>query len=157
MAEISAGVLLYRRKVGALEVFLVHPGGPYWARRDLGAWTVPKGAPLDGESLLDAARREFQEETGFPADGELASLGSVRQRAGKIVHAWALEGDCDAAALSSNTFMVEWPRGSGKFQEYPEVDRGAWFSLDEARQRILPAQAPLLDTLHALVGETRSP
>lgn len=156
MAEISAGVLLYRRNVGALEVFLVHPGGPYWARRDLGAWTVPKGAPLVGEGLLDAARREFQEETGFAADGELASLGSVRQRAGKVVHVWALEGDCDAAALSSNTFMVEWPRGSGRLQEYPEVDRGAWFSIDEARQRILPAQAPLLDSLRALVGERAS-
>lgn len=146
-AETSAGILLYRRRAGALEVFLVHPGGPFWARRDLGAWTVPKGAPLAGESLVEAARREFNEETGFSAEGELLPLGHVRQKAGKIVHAWALEGDADPAALKSNTFQVEWPRGSGRLREYPEADRGGWFPMPEARARILPSQSPLLDAL----------
>lgn len=151
-AETSAGILLYRRRAGGLEVFLVHPGGPFWARRDLGAWTIPKGAPEPGESLEETARREYTEETGFPIEGELVSLGSIRQKAGKVVHAWATEGDCDAAALRSITFLVEWPRGSGRMREYPEVDRGSWFALADARERILPAQAPLLDALESVVG-----
>lgn len=150
-AETSAGVLLYRRGGGNLEVFLVHPGGPFWARRDLGAWTIPKGAPLEGEALIDAARREFSEETGFTVDGQMVSLGSIRQKAGKVVHAWAVEGDCDPGALRSNTFQVEWPRGSRKMREYPEVDRGAWFTIADARARILPAQAPLLDALQRVI------
>ena len=146
-AEISAGILLYRRGDGGLEVFLVHPGGPFWARRDLGAWTVPKGAPLDGETLVEAARREFNEETGFSAEGELVALGHVRQKAGKIVHVWALEGDADPGELRSNTFQVEWPRGSGRLREYPEADRGGWFTVEEARERILPSQSPILEQL----------
>jgi len=145
----SAGILLHRRSGdGALEVLLVHPGGPFWAKKDLGAWSIPKGEYQDGEDALTAARREFEEELGSPAaDGDLVALGEVRQKSGKVVTAWALEGDIDADAVTSNTFTMEWPPRSGRTREFPEVDRAAWFGLDEARARILPAQAPLLDRL----------
>jgi predicted NUDIX family NTP pyrophosphohydrolase len=145
----SAGILLHRRSAGgALEVLLVHPGGPFWAKKDLGAWSIPKGEHEDGEDARAAALREFEEELGSPAvEGELVDLGEVRQKSGKVVTAWALEGDIDADGIRSNTFEMEWPPRSGKTREFPEVDRAAWFGLDEARERILPAQAPLLDRL----------
>jgi len=147
----SAGILLHRRREGRLEVLLVHPGGPFWKNRDEGAWTIPKGEYGDGEDALDAAKREFAEETGFPVEGPFHELAPVRQASGKVVRAWAVEGDCDAAAIRSNTFSMEWPLRSGKTAEFPEVDRAAWFALDEARRRILPAQVPLLDELAHLV------
>ena len=148
-AKRSAGILLHRRAAdGSREVLLVHPGGPFWAKKDDGAWSIPKGEYGDGEDPQAAARREFGEELGSPAaDGDLVDLGEVRQRAGKVVTAWALEGDIDADAISSNTFTMEWPPRSGTMREFPEVDRAGWFGLDEARERILPAQAPLLDRL----------
>ncbi len=143
----SAGILLYRRRGGALEVFLVHPGGPFWAKKDLGAWSLPKGEFVEGEDPLAAAKREFTEETGFPLDGELRPLRPLRQPSGKTIFAWAVEGDCDPAALRSNLFSMEWPPKSGRQQEFPEVDRAAWFAIDEARERIIGGQAPFLDQL----------
>lgn len=151
---VSAGLLLYRRGPGGLAVLLVHPGGPFWARKDLGAWSIPKGEVGEGEGDLDAARREFREETGFPAAGDAFALGEVRQRNGKIVRAWAVEGDADPSALVSNTFSLEWPKGSGRIREFPEVDRAAWFDLAEARLRLLPAQTAFLDALEAAAGAT---
>ena len=145
----SAGILLYRRAARGLEVLLGHPGGPYWTRRDLGAWTIPKGEIGPGEEPLAAARREFLEETGHAAAGETLALAPVRQKGGKLVHAWAVEGDCDAAAIRSITFEMEWPPRSGRMAAFPEIDRAAWFTLEEARQRILPAQVPFLDELAA--------
>jgi len=145
----SAGVLLYRTRDHALELFLVHPGGPFWAQKDVGVWSIPKGEPTAGESDEAAARREFAEETGFAADGPLLPLGEVVQRSGKIVVAYALAGDCDPAQLRSNTCEVEWPPRSGRRIEIPEVDRGAWFTPDEAAARILPAQLPFLTRLTA--------
>jgi predicted NUDIX family NTP pyrophosphohydrolase len=147
-AKRSAGILLHRHRDGALEVLLVHPGGPFWAKKDAGAWSIPKGEYEDGEDARACALREFAEELGSaPPDGELVDLGEIRQRGGKVVAAWALAGDADADAIHSNTFSMEWPPRSGTMREFPEVDRAAWFSLDEARERILPAQAPLLDRL----------
>lgn len=141
----SAGLLLFRERDGRLEVLLVHPGGPYWAKKDLGAWTIPKGEITAGEDPLAAARREFEEETGARAEGEAVALMPRRQAGGKLVHAWMLRGDLDAAAVKSNTFSLEWPPRSGRQREFPEVDRAAWFTLDEARRRILKSQAPFLD------------
>jgi predicted NUDIX family NTP pyrophosphohydrolase len=149
VARRSAGLLLHRRREGALEVLLVHPGGPLWAKRDLGAWSIPKGEIDAGEDPLAAARREVEEETGLRALGPFEALGSIRQRGGKEVHAWATPADFDPALLRSTTFELEWPPRSGRRQHFPEVDRAAWFSLAEARRRILPAQAPLLDRLEA--------
>jgi predicted NUDIX family NTP pyrophosphohydrolase len=150
VAATSAGILLFRRAGEALEVLLVHPGGPYWARKDLGAWSIPKGLVEDGEDPLRCALRELEEELGSPfsftAD-ELVELGSVRQKAGKLVHCWAVEGDFDPATLRSNTFSMEWPPRSGAEREFPEVDRAEWFDLDEARQKIIAAQADFLDRL----------
>ena len=143
----SAGILLYRRRNAALEVFLVHPGGPFWAKKDLGAWSLPKGEFADGEDPLAAAKREFTEETGFPIDGDFRALRPLRQPSGKTIYAWAVEGDCDPEALRSNTFEMEWPPKSGRRQEFPEVDRAAWFSIDEAREQIIAGQAPFLDEL----------
>ena len=143
----SAGILLHRRREGRLEVLLVHPGGPFWANRDEGAWTIPKGEYDEGEDALDAACREFTEETGFAVEGPFLELAPVRQRSGKVVRAWAVEGDCDAAAIRSNAFSMEWPPRSGRMAEFPEVDRGEWFTVDEARAKILPAQLPLLEEL----------
>lgn len=138
---------MFRRKRAELEVFLVHPGGPFWAGKDAGAWTVPKGEYADDEEPLAAAKREFAEETGFVAEGEFIDLGTVRQTSGKIVNAWAFEGDCDPEKLVSNFCEIEWPPRSGKKMEIPEVDRGAWFSVDEARSRILKSQVGFLDVL----------
>ena len=144
----SAGILLYRRRGGELEVLLVHPGGPFWARRDAGAWSIPKGEYAPDEEPLAAARREFQEELGVaPPEGPALELGEIRQRGGKLVRAWALEGDLDASAVTSNTFELEWPPRSGRLMEVPEVDRAEWLTLERAREKINPAQAELLDRL----------
>ena len=141
-------MLLHRRRDGRLEVLLVHPGGPYWARKDLGAWTIPKGEVDPGEDARAAARRELAEETGIVlAAEELVPLGEVRQAGGKVVEAWAVERDCDAGTLRSNLFTLEWPPRSGRSVEFPEVDRAAWFDLDEAGRRILAGQRPLLERL----------
>lgn len=152
----SAGILPYRFSEGRLEVFLVHPGGPFWARRDLGAWSVAKGEFEPPEAAVAAARREFAEETGFEVEGELVPLTPRVQAGGKTVHAWATEAAFDPAAVRSGTFQMEWPRGSGRRREFPEVDRAAWFTLDEARRRLLPGQVGFLDELAALVGPTRA-
>lgn len=146
---ISAGLLLFRRTHGALEVFLVHPGGPFWKNRDAGAWSIPKGLINPGEEPLEAARRELAEETGITVDGPFIPLGSVQQKAGKLIHAWACEADADEQAIVSNTTRVELPRGSGRRIEVPEVDRAAWLSVPLAREKINPAQAQLIDWLQA--------
>lgn len=149
MPKRSAGILLYRRRLGKLEVFLVHPGGPFWLKKDLGAWTIPKGEYADNEEPLAAAMREFQEETGFPIGGPFVELGVIRQASGKLVSGWAVEGDCDAQKLVSNLCKIEWPPRSRRMIEVPEVDRGEWFSIPEARKRILGTQVPFLDSLEA--------
>jgi predicted NUDIX family NTP pyrophosphohydrolase len=147
MAKRSSGILLFRRTT-QLEVLLVHPGGPFWAKKDLGAWSIPKGEHDDAEEAIVAALREFTEETGaMPDEGELEDLGTVRQKSGKVVQAWALAGDLDADTIRSNTFSMEWPPRSGRQSEFPEVDRAAWFGIAEARERINPAQAEFLDRL----------
>ncbi|HEX6068478.1 MAG TPA: NUDIX domain-containing protein [Longimicrobiaceae bacterium] len=150
-SKISAGLLLFRRSSDGTEVFLAHPGGPFWRRRDQGAWTIPKGIIEAGEDPLEAARREFEEETGIAPTGPFLPLGSIRQKAGKTVHAWAWEGDADPTAIRSNEMEVEWPRGSGRWQSYPEVDRCGWFSPAAARQKINAAQSELIDRLLALL------
>jgi predicted NUDIX family NTP pyrophosphohydrolase len=152
----TAGILLYRR-CEELEVFLVHPGGPFWAKKDLGAWSLPKGEIGEGEDPLEAAKREFTEETGFPIAGEFHPLAPVKQTGGKRVYAWAVEGDCDPAQVRSNLFSMAWPPKSGKTQEFPEVDRAAWFSIAEARKRILAPQAGFLDQLLALSRNAKTP
>lgn len=152
MKRPSAGVLLYRRRGGALEVLLAHPGGPFWTRRDEGAWTIPKGEIGEGEEPFVAARREFMEETGVDPGEHGEPLAPVRQSGGKIVHAWAIEGDCDACAIQSNGFEMEWPPRSGRMASFPEIDRAEWFALDDARRKILPGQAPMLDELERKVG-----
>lgn len=150
--RVSAGVLLFRRTPAGLEVLLAHPGGPIFARRDEGHWTIPKGEPDPDEALVDAARREFVEETGLPAlDGPLIELGSIVQKGGKVVHAWATEGDLDAQAAHSNLIELEWPPRSGRMQSFPEIDRVAWFDPIEARRRIKDAQIPLIDRLEEVV------
>jgi len=146
----SAGLLLCRGQGTDRQVFLVHPGGPFWKAKDAGAWSIPKGEFDAGEDALDAARREFFEETGLTVDGDFRPLGSVRQKSGKIVHAWAVAADVDAAAIKSNTFSMEWPPKSGRMQDFPEVDRAGWFSLDEARAKINAGQAELLNRLRAV-------
>ena len=148
----SAGILLYRRAGASLEVLLVHPGGPYWRAKDAGAWTIPKGVIDPGEQALDAAVRELREETGVVVDGPFIALGAVRQKAGKVVTAFACEGDCDPAAIVSNTFPMEWPPRSGRMQEFPEVDRAGWFTLEAAREKINAAQVALLEGLRARLG-----
>ena len=147
MHKRSAGLLMYRKTKRDVEVFLVHPGGPFWARKDRGAWTIPKGGYDEQEPALEAAKREFQEETGFVAHGNFLALGDIQQSGGKTVTAWAFAGDCDPSALVSNHCHVEWPPRSGRKIEIPEVDRGDWFSLAQARVRILKTQAPFLDRL----------
>jgi predicted NUDIX family NTP pyrophosphohydrolase len=147
MAKRSAGILMYRRREGELQVFLGHPGGPFWSKKDAGAWSIPKGEIDEGEDPLAAAKREFAEETGLRPDGELVALAPIRQKGGKVVLAWAIEGDCDARAIKSNIFSMEWPPKSGKMAEFPEIDRAEWFSLDEARRRINPGQLPLIEEL----------
>jgi predicted NUDIX family NTP pyrophosphohydrolase len=153
MPRTSAGLLVYRRRDGTLEVFLVHPGGPFWKNKDAGAWSIPKGEFPPAEPPLDAAKREFKEETGFTIEGPFRELQPVKQPGGKIVYAWAAEGNFDATQVRSNTFEMEWPRGSGKFSQFPEVDRANWFTLDEAQEKILAGQAPLLSQVENLITE----
>ena len=147
-ARRSAGLLLWRRRAGGVEVLLGHHGGPYFAKKDAGHWTVPKGEPEPGEDPVDVAHREFEEETGFaPPPGPLIDLGEIRQKGGKVVQAWALEGDLDPARAVSNTYAMEWPPHSGRMQEFPEIDRVAWFDLPTARTMIKATQAPFIDRL----------
>jgi predicted NUDIX family NTP pyrophosphohydrolase len=147
--KLSAGILMFRRCDSALEVFLVHPGGPFWRNKDAGAWSIPKGQFTEGEEPLEAAKREFQEETGFAAHGEFIALGQIKQSGGKVVSAWAVEGDCSPETIRSNTFTMEWPPKSGRREEFPEVDRAEWFRLQEAKERILKGQAEFIDRLAA--------
>lgn len=154
MPKRSAGILLYRRPNGEPEVLLVHPGGPYWENKDLGAWSIPKGEYDDAEDPRACALREFEEELGArPPAGELAALGTAKQSGGKVVTAWAVEGDLDPAGARSNTFTLEWPPRSGVMREFPEVDRADWFTFDDARRRINPAQAVFLDRLRGELGD----
>ena len=153
MSLTSAGVLLYRRTHGRLEVLLVHPGGPYWRSRHEGAWMIPKGGIEAGESAEAAARREFEEEVGTALTGPLIPLCRIRQTGGKWVDAFAAEGDIDAEAISSNSFEMEWPPRSGKLERYPEVDRAVWLSLEDARALILPSQTAILDALEIMLGD----
>jgi predicted NUDIX family NTP pyrophosphohydrolase len=159
MPKLSAGLLLYRSPPGrGLEVLLVHPGGPIWARRDAGAWSIPKGEYLADEDPVARAEIEFEEELGRPApDGDRVDLGEVRQAGGKRVRAWAVAGDLDVEAVTSNTFDMEWPRGSGVLRSFPEIDRAAWFGLDEARTKLLTGQRPLLDRLADALRADRAP
>jgi predicted NUDIX family NTP pyrophosphohydrolase len=147
----SAGLLVFRLRNARLEFFLVHPGGPYWAGKDAGAWTIPKGEFGDDESALEAAIREFKEETGFGMDGEFMALGAIRQKSGKVVYAWAVEGDVKAEEIQSNTFEIEWPPRSGKMKKFPEVDKGEWFSFLDAKEKINPAQFGFLQQVKELL------
>jgi predicted NUDIX family NTP pyrophosphohydrolase len=142
---------MYRRRGGILEVFLVHPGGPFWQKKDAGSWSIPKGEYLPGEDPLEAAKREFQEETGIQASGEFIPLTPREQPSGKIISAWAFEGDCDASAIKSNTFLVEWPPRSGRQQEFPEVDRAGWFSIPVAKEKIIKGQSGFLEEVPQVV------
>jgi predicted NUDIX family NTP pyrophosphohydrolase len=155
MGKVSAGVLMYRRSGGELEVLLVHLGGPFWAKKDEGAWFVPKGEVNPGEEEQAAARREFEEETGMRAAVELVALGNVRHKSGKKVTAWAFEGDCDPAALRSNTFEMEWPPKSGKKKQFPEIDRAGFFRVESARVKMHPAEFAFVERLVELLGRAR--
>jgi predicted NUDIX family NTP pyrophosphohydrolase len=148
----SAGLLLYRIRHAAIEVLLVHPGGPYWKTKDDGAWSIPKGEFSGAEDPLVAARREFLEETGVAIEGDLRALKPIQQSGGKIVHAWAVEGDLDPTTIVSNTFDIEWPPRSGRLQSFPEIDRAAWFALPEATRKILRGQVPLLEELARMLA-----
>jgi predicted NUDIX family NTP pyrophosphohydrolase len=152
MAVHSAGVLLYRFSGGRLEVMLVHPGGPFWKNKDDGAWSIPKGIFDENEDALSAARREFEEETGFSIDGEFIYLGELRQPSKKIVHAWAVKSDIDVTLINSNTFSVEWPKNSGILREYPEIDKGDWFDLETAGRKILKGQVGFINKLIEVLG-----
>jgi predicted NUDIX family NTP pyrophosphohydrolase len=154
MPKRSAGLLAHKIEAGAVHVFLVHPGGPFWRNKDVGAWTIPKGEIGEGEDALVAARREFREETGQDIGGEFVALTPIRQAGGKIVEAWAVEAEIDAAGIVSNEFDMEWPPRSGRRQSFPEIDRAAWFGLPEARQRINKGQIALLDELQSRVAGT---
>ena len=147
MAQISAGILLYRFRNKKLEVLLVHPGGPFWFNKDAGAWSIPKGLCHESEPLMEAAKREFKEETGFYVDGDFIELGSLKQPSRKIVNAWALHKDIDVGQIVSNEFEMEWPKGSGHIDRFPEIDRGEWFSIEAAKQKILTGQSRFLDIL----------
>lgn len=152
LPKLSAGILMFRTRDAGLQVFLVHPGGPFWRNKDAGAWSIPKGEYTEGEDPLDAAKREFREETGFDAQGEFLPLGQIKQPSSKMITAFAVEGDCSPAAIRSNTFSIEWPPKSRRQQEFPEVDRAEWFSLEEARERIVKGQAGFLDRLVAKIA-----
>lgn len=149
---LSAGILMWRHGADGVEVLLGHFGGPLWAKKDEGAWAIPKGVVEAGETPEQAARREFQEELGFPAEGDLVPLGRIWQKGGKYVEAFALEGDLDAGAIRSNHFTLEWPPRSGRMQSFPEIDRAAWFTLPEAREKILPSQGQILDLFEAALA-----
>ena len=152
MAKLSAGVVLFRKRPTGLQALLVHPGGPFWKKKDLGAWSIPKGEYTEPEDPLVAAKREFAEETGIQLDGDFLPLGSFKQPSGKMISAWALEGDCSVADIRSNTFTIEWPPKSGRQQEFPEIDRAEWFDLAEAQKRILKGQVAILDRLKSQLG-----
>ena len=147
MAVKSAGILVYKFRKGQPQVFLVHPGGPFWAKKDKGAWSIPKGICEGNETSIDAAKREFKEETGFDINGKFIDLGEIRQSSGKIVHVWAVQGNVDPKRIKSNTFKLEWPKGSGKIKEFPEIDRGEWFPVEIAKEKIVKGQKGFLDRL----------
>jgi predicted NUDIX family NTP pyrophosphohydrolase len=151
MPKLSAGILLFRRRPAGVEVLLVHPGGPFWGKKDAGAWSIPKGLVDEGEDLLAAAKREFLEETGMPIEGEFLDLGAHKQPGGKTIVAWACAGDFDPALLKSNTFSLEWPPRSGRTAEFPEVDRAAWYSIDEAFMKIHKGQKAIIAALETLM------
>lgn len=153
MPKHSAGLLMYRRGGGVLEVFLAHPGGPFWAKKDLGAWSLPKGEFTPEEDALAAARREFTEETGFPAEGEFIPLTPLKQPSGKLIEAWAFQGDCDPGTVKSNTFTREWPPRSGRTEKFPEVDRAGWFTIKEAKVKIIKGQAGFLEELAEILRQ----
>ncbi len=150
--RVSAGLLMYRRAGGELQVLLAHPGGPFFRHKDEGAWSIPKGEVGPGEDLLAAAVREFGEEIGVVPTGPFLALTPVKQKGGKLVHAWAFEGDCDPSSISCNTFTIEWPPRSGRHEEFPEIDRAGFFGLDEARRKVNAGQVPLIDELERIVG-----
>jgi predicted NUDIX family NTP pyrophosphohydrolase len=152
----SAGILMYRFQNSGLEVFLVHPGGPFWAKKDAGAWSIPKGEVGEGEAPLNAAKREFREETGFFVEGDFIALTPLKQPSGKRVYAWAVEGDCDSSSVKSNTFSMEWPPRSGRRQEFPEIDRAGWFGIAQAAEKLLPSQRGFLDELLRISGSASS-
>ena len=147
----SAGILMYRWRNSTLEVFLVHPGGPFWAKKDAGSWSIPKGELSEGEDRLNAAKREFREETGFLPEGNFLALAPIKQTAGKLVYGWAVRGDCDAKRIVSNTFSMEWPPRSGKRRDFPEVDRAEWFTMEVAKEKILKGQVSFLEELSRTV------
>jgi predicted NUDIX family NTP pyrophosphohydrolase len=149
----SAGILLFRKTNNYIEVFLIHPGGPFWKGKEKGAWSIPKGEFAEGEDPLSAAKREFNEETGQTIDGDFIELKTIQQKGGKMVYAWAVEGDADADNIVSNTFKQEWPYKSGKWMTFPEVDKADWFSVDEAKEKIIPAQVELIEELVRKLGE----
>jgi predicted NUDIX family NTP pyrophosphohydrolase len=155
MPIISAGLLLYRKRGGILQVLLVHPGGPLWLKKDVEAWSIPKGLVGQGEDPLEGAKREFREETGFSASGRFIPLEPVKLKSGKVIRAWAIEGDCDPAAIKSNTFTMEWPPRTGRQQIFPEVDRAQWFGIGEAKQKINQGQAGLLEELEHMTAEKK--
>jgi predicted NUDIX family NTP pyrophosphohydrolase len=157
MPKRSAGILLYRRTAAGFEVLLVHPGGPFWAKKDAGAWSIPKGEYSADEDALAAAKREFAEETGLRLEGEFLALGSFRQSSAKTVEVWAVEGDADPAGIASNTFAMEWPPRSGRMQDFPEVDRAAWFAPPEAARKIHKGQVPILDALYGRLRACAGP
>ncbi len=152
MAKVSAGILMYRKRNGQIQIFLVHPGGPLWVNKDSGSWSIPKGEIDPGEELLSAAKREFEEETGFKVSGTFVPLSLVKLKSGKTVRAWAVEGDCDPGAIRSNTFSMEWPPRSGRQKEFSEIDRAGWFGIAEAKEKINNGQIPLIEDLEEILG-----
>ena len=152
MPRLSAGLVMYRIRNGSVQVLLVHPGGPFFRKKDEGAWSIPKGEPEPDEDLLITAQREFEEETGMKPTGPFIPLASIQQKSGKIVHAWAFEGDCDPKAVVSNTFTMEWPPHSGKQMEFPEIDRAEFFDLDVAKRKIKARQEEFIEELVAILG-----
>ena len=155
--KLSAGILLYRKREAKIEVLIVHPGGPFWAKKDDGAWSIPKGEYVEGENPLSAAKREFAEETGYELSGAFVELPPAKQPSGKVIRAWAVEGDLDAASIRSNDVSVEWPPKSGRVQTFPEVDRALWCDLALAKQKLLPGQRVLLDGLEQRIRLTQEP
>jgi predicted NUDIX family NTP pyrophosphohydrolase len=154
MPRVAAGLLMYRVRDGELQVFLAHPGGPFFARKDEGVWSIPKGEPEPDEDLLETARREFREETGLVPHGPFVPLAPIKQKGGKIVHAWAFQGNCEGQQIVSNVFSMEWPPGSGNTKQFPEVDRAEFFGLPAAKEKIKAAQRPLIEELARTVGKT---
>lgn len=155
-SKVSAGILLYRRRDDTIEVFLVHPGGPLWAAKDIGAWSIPKGLVEPGEDHFPAAQREFHEETGCTVSGHPIPLTPIKTKSGKTIYAWAVTGDCDPAKIRSNTFTMEWPPHSGRYGEFPEIDRAGWFPIEDAKRKIHPGQVALIDELEKKLGDGES-